>query len=144
MSDSQIPERRPDAAQLIEERRYREAIASLSWQLGEDSRGEMHAMIAVAHYNLQEYDEAAANYELALERDPLNRPWQDMLMQSRANAVAEVNVHVPDIAFFDRKRLLAKPVVREDSLPATPMDAPRRGMFRWLRLLIGNVGGAVV
>ena len=144
MSDSQIPERRPDAAQLIEERRYREAIASLSWQLGEDSRGEMHAMIAVAHYNLQEYDEAAANYELALKRDPLNRPWQDMLMQSRANAVAEVNVHVPDIAFFDRGRLLAKPVVREDSLPATPMDAPRRGMFRWLRLLIGNVGGAVV
>ena len=144
MSDRKESESRSEAALLIEERRYEEAIAALRTTSSGDPDGESHAMIAVAHYNLQEYEEAAANYELALERDPLNRPWQDMLMQSRANTVAEVNVHVPDIAFFDRETLLAKPVVREGSLPSTPVDAPSPGMFRRLRTLVGNVGGAVV
>ena len=144
MSDGKESRSRSEAAQLIEERRYEEAISALSTMTSGDSDGETHAMIAVAHYNLQEYEEAAANYEFALERDPLNRAWQDMLTQSRANAVAEVNVHVPGIAFFDREVLLAPPVVREGSLPSTPMNVPSPGMFRRLPTLIGNVGGSVV
>ena len=65
-------------------------------------------------------------------------------MQSRANAVAEVNVYVPELSYFDRDALLARPVVRDGSLPAAPMDAPTPGLSGKLRLLIGNVGGAVV
>ena len=144
MSDIQRSAHHPEAERLIEERRYREAIDLLSTELSEDTDGVMHALTAVAHYGLEEYDEAVVNYELALERAPLNQPWQDMLMQSRANAIAEVNVHVPDISFFDRERLLAQSVVRDGSLPITPIDATRPGMFGRLRTLIGNVGGAIV
>ena len=144
MNDNKGSETRSEAVRLLEEHRYQEAIAALSAAIADDSDGSTHAMIAVAHYNLEEYSEAAANYELALERDPLNRSWQDMLAQSRANTVAEVNVHVPDISFFDRERLLSNPSVEEDSLPSTPMDAPKVGVFGYLRRLTGNVGGAIV
>ena len=144
MSDTQECGRQGDARQLVEKRRYREAIDLLSARLSEDPDGETHALLAVAHYGLEEYAEAAANYEVALGRNPHNGSWRDMLMQSRANAVAEVNVHVPAVSYFDREMLLAAPVVREGSLPATSNDTPGTGMFRWLWALIGNVAGAIV
>ena len=144
MSDVLGPGQDPEVERLIEARRYREAVDLLSPQLPEDSEGRLHALAAVAHYGLEEYQEAAANYELALERAPANGAWQEMLMQSRANAVAEVNVYVPELSYFDRDALLARPVVRDGSLPAAPMDAPTPGLSGKLRLLIGNVGGAVV
>lgn len=136
--------RHPEVEQLIEERRFGEALGVLRAQLVEDSGGELHALSGAAHYGLEEYEEAVACYQLALERNPLNQLWQDMLVQSRANAVAEVNVYVPEVSFFDRERLLADPVIRDGSLPATPMRAPRLGMFGQLRTLIGNVGGVIV
>ena len=143
MSDVLGSGQHPEAERLIEARRYWEAIDLLSPQLPEDSEGRLHALVAVAHYGLEEYEESAANYELALERAPANGAWQEMLMQSRANAVAEVNVRVPDLSFFDRDSLLGRPDVRNGSLPTTPMDAPTPGLSPRLRLLIGNAGGAV-
>ncbi len=134
-----------DAMRLIGERRFRDALGLLRAHLDADSNGETHALAGAAHYGLQEYAEAAENYERALQLDPNRRTtWQDMLMQSRANAVAEVNVHVPDISYFDRDTLLARPVVQDGSLPATPMDPPGRGLFGWVRCIVGNAGGAIV
>ena len=144
MSDVRNSGRHPEAERLIGARRYREAIDVLGPQMPEDYDGWLHALMATAHYGLEEYEEAAANYELALERAPANGAWQEMLMQSRANAVAEVNVHVPEIAYFDRDALLAGPGVPEGSLPATPMNAPGPGVSRRLGILVGNLGGAIV
>ena len=133
-----------DAARLIGECRFRDALGLLRAHLDADSNGETHALAGAAHYGLQEYAEAAENYELALKLDPNRRIWQEMLMQSRANAVAEVNVHVPDITYFDSGALLARPVVRDGFLPATQMDSPRRGLFGWMRYIVGNIGGAII
>ena len=144
MNDTSNTGRQEEAARLIGQGRYREAIDSLSAQLPEDSDGQMHALTGAAHYGLGEYDEAARHYESALKRDPGTGPWQEMLKQSRANAVAEVNVHVPALSFFDREALLAKPVVRDGVLPAAPMDAPGRGGFGWIRYAAGNAAGAMV
>ena len=144
MSESQTPERRPDAAQLIEERRFREAIASLNTRLAEDSGGRLHALVAAAHYGLEEYGDAAEHYERALKLDPSQQAWRDMLAQSRANAVAEVNVDVPDLSYFDRGTLLARPVVRDGSLPSTPMAKPRRNPLQWVLLVAGHLTGAVM
>ena len=132
-----------EAIRLLDQQQYREAIAVLNQLLEEDSGGTVHAMIAVAHYQLEEYDRAAAHYRLALERDPHNSSWREMLAQSQANATAEVNVQVPELRFFDRQKLLAKSVVPPGSLPATPLTAPRRGLFSLLRLLLGNFLGAI-
>ncbi len=144
MSDKPRSGAYAEAARLLEERKYKEAVATLSSQLSEDSNGELHGLYAAAHYNLEAYEEAPANYALALERDPDNRVWQDMLTKSRANAVAEVHVHVPDIAFFDREKLLAKPVARAGALPGTAMDTPHLGVLGLLRVAVGNLVGVVV
>ena len=133
-----------DAARLIEERRFHDALGLLSAHLDADSDGETHALAGAAHYGLQEYGEAARNYQRAVKLDPNRRTWQDMLTQSRANAVAEVNVHVPDISYFDRDALLARPVVKDGSIPPTPMAPPRRNLFQRVLLVVGNAGGAVV
>ena len=144
MSEFQGAGTQDDARRMVEERRYGEAIDLLKARLSEDPDGETHALVAVAHYGLEEYAEASANYEAALERSPHHQSWRDMLIQSRANAVAEVNVHVPAVFYFDRETLLASPAVREGSLPASPIDVTNHGMFRRSRALIGNVAGAIV
>ena len=132
-----------EAIHLLDRQQYREAIAALNRLAGEESDGSVHAMIAVAHFQLEEYDRAAAHYRLALEQDPDNAYWQEMLARSQANATAEINVQVPDLQFFERQKLLARPVVPTGSLPETPLAAPRCGIFKLLRVLLGNVIGGV-
>ena len=134
----------PEAQRLLAESEFREAISLLSTQLPDDADGSAHALAAAAHYGLTEFDEAVAHYEAALDRDPLNGPWQEMLKKSRANAVAEVNVYVPDISFFDRDKLVAEPVVREGSLPVDPPGAKMPSFSKRLRTVIGSAAGAVV
>ena len=144
MSDSQPSGRHPEIVLLIEKRKFGEAIESLSTRLAENYDGELYALVAVAHYGLEEYEAAALNYERALKLDPSRQAWRDMLTQSRANAVAEVNVDVPDVSYFNRDTLLTRPAVRDGSLPSTPMAAPRRKFFRRILLVVGNAGGAFV
>ena len=57
MSDVLGPGQDPEVERLIEARRYREAVDLLSPQLPEDSEGRLHALAAVAHYGLEEYQE---------------------------------------------------------------------------------------
>ena len=133
-----------DAERLVEERRFQDALELLSAHLDADSDGETHALAGAAHYGLEDYAEAATSFEWALRLDPCRQMWRDMLMQSRANALAEVNVSVPDISYFDRDALLAKPVVKEGSLPPTPVAAPGRSFLQRALLVVGNATGAVV
>ena len=132
-----------EAIRLLDQKRYREAIEALNRVVTEDASGTAHALIGAAHFQLEDYDRAAEHYESALARDPNNASWKEMLSQSQANATAEVNVQVPDLRFFDRRELLAESVVQPGSLPETPLTAPRRGIFKLLRVLIGYVIGAI-
>ena len=132
-----------EALHLLDRRQYKEAISALNRLVEDDSGGTVHAMIAVAHFQLEEYDRAAEHYRFALERDPGKADWEEMLAQSHANAAAEINVQVPDLRFFDRRKLLAKPVVPPGSLPETPLAVPRPGIFKLLRLSLGNLTGAI-
>ena len=143
MNDEQTSEQQAAAVRLIEARNHAEALEVLSGLGADDSDGELSALAGAARYHLEQYGEAALEYERALARSPGNQLWQEMLAQCRANATAEVNVYVPDIRFFEREALLAEPVVRSGAMPSTPMDAPRTGMLRRLRILIGNLTGSV-
>ena len=143
MNNNPEPEAYSEAIDLLDQQQYKEAIEALTQVVVEDASGTVHALIGVAHFQLEEYDRAVEHYQSALEHDPDNAYWQEMLAQSRANATAEVNVQVPDLRFFDRRTLLAKSVVPPGSLPETPLTAPRRGIFKVLRLLFGNIIGAI-
>ena len=134
---------RSQALELLEQRKYREALDLLKQHLSEQTDGEGHALLALAHYHLEEYPSAAEQYTVALQHDATNQEWTEMLAAAKANAAASVEVQVPAVYFFDRDKLLAKPEVPEGALPPAPMQTKGPGLLRKLRNLIGIVIGVL-
>ena len=134
---------RAEALELLEQRNYRDALDLLKKRLPQETDGEGHALLGLAHYHLEEYPSAAEQYTVALQHDATNQEWTEMLAAAKANAVASVEVQVPAVYFFDRDTLLARPEVPEGALPAAPMRIKGAGLLRKLMNLIGLVIGFV-
>ena len=126
------------ARQLIEQRNFAAAIETLNGEIDRDQDGETHALLALAHFHSERYAEATEQYDLALKLDPANTDWQELRHLAKANAVAEVNVFVPDAYFFDREILLRKATVTAGTLPTLPSAPPKIGMYRNVKLTLGN------
>ncbi|HVG14437.1 MAG TPA: hypothetical protein VM935_05730, partial [Chitinophagaceae bacterium] len=103
--------------------------------------GSQFSNMALAHYKEEEYALAAEAYQQALEFEPDNPEWKEMLSLARANAHAEAHVVVPEIKYFDHEALLKKPVVLKGSLPSTPCSQPDHSFGKSLRNVSGNVVG---
>ena len=134
---------RAEALELLEQRNYRDALDLLKKRLPQETDGEGHALLGLAHYHLEEYPSAAEQYTVAQQHDAANQEWTEMLAAAKANAVASVEVQVPAVYFFDRDTLLARPEVPEGVLPAAPMRIKGAGLLRKLMNLIGLVIGFV-
>ena len=143
MSNNHESTARADARRLIEQRRYEDAANLLNQVVSEHPDGEGHALLAVAHFQLEDYETATEHYEAALTFDSANQDWKQMLEYAKTNAVAELNVAVPDVYYFDRDNLLASPTVPAGALPPTPPRVRGRGLLAHLGLLPGNVLGAI-
>ena len=90
------------------------------------------AGLALGYYHDEKYDLAASAFEQALQFDPSNVQLKDMLQMSQANAIAEVHVSVPEVYYFDREKLLAKPIVPDGALPKDHNPATPVGFFKKL------------
>ena len=75
----------------------------------EQTSGAGEADLALTLFHEERYAEAAAHFERALQHDPDNEAWADLLAKASANATAEVSVFVPELRFFDADSLLAPP-----------------------------------
>ena len=117
-----------DGKRLLEQRNYVDAVKLLRQRIAEEPDGDSQALLALAYFLQEEYELAAKHYQLALKYDPNNQEWQEMLVLAQANAVAEVQVPVPDIYYFDRDKLLAKPTVPNGALPSPLPPAPTPGL----------------
>jgi len=104
---------RDEGLRCLEQRNYDDAVKALQEPALTDPSGESQALMGLAHYQREEYEQAAHYYEAALKLSPDHADWRDMLEKSRGNATAELNVHVPEIYYFDRAKLL------ESASPAT-------------------------
>src|SRR6476619_5263924 len=125
---------RGEAVRLLSLRDVDGAAASLGEAEADDASGE--ALLGVVQFLAQRYDEAAAHFARALELQPGQPDWTEMLTTARANAHAEVNVFVPALHFFDTDVLLAPPP--EPRLP-TPLDEDRADPYwRRTRYLVGH------
>ena len=142
-----------EALDLLDGQRYEEAIAVLNRLVEKEAGGTAHALTGLAHFQLEAYDRAAEHYRLALERDPDNTDWRDMLAQSQANAAAEVDVQVPERRFFERGKLLAASWINfqnhdwihHGELPLNEVheiplaeDDPARRKYRQTKMFIGK------
>ena len=130
-------DKREEAAQLIEEGDYRGALNALQEAVREDPSGTSHALMALAHFHLEDYAAAAEHYDAALGREPERVDWQDLRAQSRGNATARINIFVPELHFFDRNALLAPPELPGNTLPVSTCRR-RASRLRLLLVFFGN------
>jgi hypothetical protein len=136
-----------EALEALERREYERALALLEGDLAARPEGELHALAGLASFQLERYDAAAQHYAAALQADGERSDWREMLAVAQANATAGVNVHVPELHYFDRDVLLAPPSVGEGALPPPLPRRPAHGRFKRLRLSLGEllgVAGAVL
>ena len=115
------------------------------------SAADALSLLALAHFQLQHYGQAASFYTLALQAAPTApqaADWRAMLAIAQGNATSEVHVHVPELSYFKRDALLAPPVQPAGALPAPPPAAGpasfRRALRRWLGELLGATGTLLV
>ena len=132
-----------EALEALERREYERALALLEGDLAARPEGELHALAGLASFQLERYDAAAQHYAAALQADGERSDWREMLTVAEANATAGVNVHVPELHYFDRDVLLAPPSVGEGALPPPLPRRPAHGRFKRLRLSLGELLGAV-
>ena len=132
------------SASLIEQQKYAEAIEEIKSLLSVQSAAEKYALLGLAYFRSEQYSAAADAYTEALRLDPSNAERNEMLKKCRENSVAEVNVAVPDISFFEREKLLQPPVVKSGSIPTDALPKHARGdRMAKFRLFLGNFTGTV-
>jgi tetratricopeptide (TPR) repeat protein len=132
-----------EALHALERREYERALALLEGDLAARPEGDLHALAGLASFQLERYDAAAQHYTAALQADGERIDWREMLAVAQANATAGVNVHVPELHYFDRAALLAPPSLREGALPSPLPRRPGHGRFKRLRLSLGELMGVV-
>ena len=136
---------RDEGIRLLEERNFPGAAKRLDEAASGDPSGESEALLGLAQFHSERYDEAARHYAKALEADGDQAEWRQMRAICRANAEADVSVPVPDIRYFDRDTLLGAPPA--PPLPTPPTSRPVslwRRIRYWLGHAIGSVGGAIL
>jgi hypothetical protein len=125
------------ALRCIGARDYAGAIGILEKAVNPQLNGESLALLGLANYQLEKYELAAKWYAAALSKDAANQDWQQMLARARANRVAEVHVHVPEVYYFKREVLLAPSVILPGELP-TPGATPRQPV--WVENIRRKIG----
>ena len=104
------------------------------------------ALLALAHFQLEHYDLAARHYAEAVNAAPASTDagdWRDMRALAEANATSGVDVHVPDLVYFDRDALLARPVLRAGALPEPLPPSPALSRLLASRKVLGEALGVV-
>lgn len=134
-----------EGVDLLERREYEDAVKRLTDAAIDDPTGESDAWLGLAFFHLERYGDAAERYAAALDADGGQPEWEAMLAACRANAIAEVDVPVPDVVHFQRDALLDLPP--DPGLPTPLPEQPPS--LRWriryaVGHAIGTVGGGVM
>ncbi|MGA8126966.1 MAG: peroxidase family protein [Mycobacterium sp.] len=111
------------------------------------SKGQPHALAGLDHFKNERYDAAAQEYDAAIQAggsDSERLEWQEMRDLAKANATAQIWVDVPKVEYFELKKLLDPPPVKDGDLPRPEPRRPRRCCFKRLRLYLGEALGAVM
>jgi hypothetical protein len=95
-------------------------------------------MLGLAYFHQEQYGLASVAYAEAVQLDPSRAEWQELWQQARDNELAEVNVPVPEVYYFERELLLQPPTIEAGVLPAPPPPPPPPGGIRRIRTALGN------
>src|SRR5687767_7389233 len=94
-------------------------------------------------FQKEDYAAAADAFAKALESDRENKEVRELLELATANAIAQVNVPVPEIRYFKREELLSVPEILPGTLPSVAPKRSRRSLRKKLRSVLGGGLGAI-
>jgi hypothetical protein len=144
MEDDLIVPKSTPTSSLIDAGRCTEAIEILHSKTSVTSPAEHYAELAIAYFQYEKYNAAVTYFEKALNLEPSNLDWQQLLQHAKGNMVSEVNVPIPEVYYFDRDKLLEKPVVPWGILPPDPLPASPSTFGHKIRTAIGNATGSLL
>lgn len=133
---------RAQGEDLLQRGEYPKAIAALTRAAAADPGPQSHALLGLTFFHAEKYPQAAKHYRVALEREPDNPQWRDMLAHCEANTASKIHMEVPPRERFQRDALLAAPEVSEGVLPK-PLPPSRRGLLHRALVAGGNALGFV-
>jgi hypothetical protein len=134
-----------EALEALKEGKYEDVIKWFEGLPLAKRDGKTYALAALAHFKREEYKYAAELYGEAVTAGGTEAAdWRKMQALADANATAEIDVEVPKPEYFERKKLLARPTVRDDDLPRPPRRRRRHCCCKRLRLFLGDKLGAVL
>jgi Animal haem peroxidase len=133
------------ALEALKKGKYKAVIKWFDGLPAAQRDGKSSALAALAHFKLEQYDNAAKLYAEA-EKAPgtTSADWLEMKALAKANATAEIDVVVPKPEYFVRRKLLARPAVRDGDLPRPLRQRRGHRCFKRLRLVLGDKLGAVL
>ena len=132
-----------ECRQLMNDQQYLEVIKLLKMVTESHPDKKKLPMIGLAYFHTEQYKLAANAYKMALTLDPSNKNWQEMMQQSSSNYIAELNVPVPDIYFFEKDQLLSAPIVPIGTLPSSSLIKNNYSLLKRFRIVLGNMIGSV-
>ena len=143
MEDTLLAQQPVDISQFMDQQRFGEAIEVLQKSTNEQSSATHYAALGLAYFKNEQYGLAATCFEKALQLQPGETSWEELLQHASGNDLAEVNIAIPEVYYFEKEKLLAKPFVQEGALPPNPSPAPPPGLLKSLRLVLGDGIGAI-
>jgi Animal haem peroxidase len=106
--------------------------------------GNAHARAGLDCFMRELYKDAANHYAKAVQAGGTHvDDWRKMQALAEANATAEIYVEVPKPVYFNRKKLLDPPAVRDGDLPRPPRRRRGHCCFKRLRLFLGDALGVL-
>ncbi len=132
------------AVQAIEQRDFARAIRLLVVEVVQSDSGPIQALIALAYFQDQQYEQAAQHYGRAVVHNPEQASWRAMQALAESNATAAINVPVPDLHYFERDALLAPASQARHALPEPLPPRPGHGFIGRVRVAIGDFLGEVI
>jgi Animal haem peroxidase len=132
------------ALEALKKGKYKEVIKWFEGLPAAQRDGKACALAALAHFKLEEYEDAAKLYaEAVIAPGAHEADWRKMQALAEANVTAQIYVEVPKPEYFDCDKLVAPPRVHDGDLPRPLRPRPDRRRFKRLRLFLGDALGAV-
>lgn len=120
-----------------------EAVGVLTAVAASDPSGEVHALLGLVQYRLEQYSAAAESLGSALDADASNDGWRRLQRMARSNGTARIDTPVPDIYYFEREELLKEAKLGEGVLPTPLLLGTSPGGMEGIRRTLGELLGSV-
>jgi hypothetical protein len=104
----------------------------------------VYGLLGTAYIMLERYGDARSLLAKALELEPENASWQELMTKACSNLLIDVVADHPSVELFSAEALLGPPEDQEGVLPLPPPPPPASGLSERARRRLGQVAGRAI